>query len=69
LVRIQMLREYRKYVILGLAVVSAIATPSPDPFTMLALLIPLYALYELGILMAVFAEKKAKEQEAQAAQT
>lgn len=63
LVGIKTLRAYRKYVLLGLAVVSAIATPSPDPFTMLALLIPLYALYELGILMAVFAAKKIKDQE------
>jgi len=68
LVGIKALRAYRKYVVLGLAVVSAVATPSPDPLTMLALLIPLYGLYELGILMAVFAEKKAKAQEAQADQ-
>jgi sec-independent protein translocase protein TatC len=69
LVGIKTLRTYRKYVLLGLAFVSAVATPSPDPMTMLALLVPLYGLYELGILMAVFAEKKAKAQEAQAAQT
>jgi sec-independent protein translocase protein TatC len=69
LVGIKTLRTYRKYVLLGLAFVSAVATPSPDPMTMMALLIPLYGLYELGILMAVFAEKKAKAQEAQAAQT
>ena len=68
LVGIKTLRAYRKYVVLGLAVVSAIATPSPDPLTMLALLVPLYGLYELGILMALFAEKKTKEQETQAAQ-
>ena len=63
LVSIQTLRSYRKYVILGLAFVSAVATPSPDPFSMLALLIPLYALYELGIVLAIFAEKKAKAKE------
>ena len=68
LVSIKTLRTYRKYVLLGLAFVSAVATPSPDPFSMLALLIPLYGLYELGILLALFAEKKAKQQEAQATQ-
>jgi sec-independent protein translocase protein TatC len=68
LVAIKTLRSYRKYVILGLAFVSAVATPSPDPFSMLALLIPLYGLYELGILLSVFADKKAKEQKAEAAQ-
>ncbi len=34
---------------------------------MLALLVPLYALYELGIALSVFAEKKAKKKEQQAA--
>jgi sec-independent protein translocase protein TatC len=67
LVSIQTLRSYRKYVILGLAFVSAVATPSPDPFSMLALLIPLYALYELGIVLSIFAEKKAKAREQEAA--
>lgn len=67
LVSIQTLRKYRKYVIVGLAFVSAVATPSPEPFSMLALLIPLYALYELGIALSVFAEKKVKKKEQQAA--
>ena len=67
LVSIQTLRSYRKYVIVGLAFVSAVATPSPDPFSMLALLVPLYALYELGIALSVIAEKKAKKKEQQAA--
>jgi len=63
LVSIKTLRRNRKYVILGLAFVSAVATPSPDPFSMLALLLPLYALYELGIILSIFAEKKAKARE------
>lgn len=67
LVSIQTLRNYRKYVIVGLAFVSAVATPSPDPLSMLALLIPLYALYEFGIVLSVIAEKKAKKREQQAA--
>lgn len=68
LVAIPTLRSNRKYVILGLAVVAAVATPSADPLSMLALLVPLCGLYELGILLSVFAEKKAKKQESQAAQ-
>jgi len=63
LVSIATLRRHRKYVIVGLAFVSAVATPSPEPISMVALLIPLYALYELGILLSVFAEKKAKAKE------
>jgi sec-independent protein translocase protein TatC len=61
------LRSTRKYVILGLAFLSAVATPSPDPFSMIALLIPLYGLYELGILLASLAERKAKRKEQESA--
>jgi sec-independent protein translocase protein TatC len=68
LVAIRTLREYRKYVLLGLAFVSAVATPSPDPFSMLALLIPLYGLYELGILLSIIAERKTKREKLEAAQ-
>jgi sec-independent protein translocase protein TatC len=67
LVAIKTLRTYRKYVLLGLAVVSAIATPSPDPLSMLALLIPLYALYELGIVLSIRADKKAQQKKAEEA--
>jgi sec-independent protein translocase protein TatC len=67
LVSIQTLRGYRPYVIVGLAFVSAVATPSPDPLSMLALLVPLYALYELGIVLSNFAEKRAKKKDLQAA--
>ena len=42
------LRKYRSYVYLGFAVVSAMITP-PDVLTMMALWLPLVALYELGI--------------------
>ncbi len=65
LVSIKTLRSYRKYVLLGLAVLSAVATPSPDPLSMLALLGPLYALYELGILLSLRAEKKAQQKKAE----
>ncbi len=66
-VSIKTLRAYRKYVLLGLAVVSAIATPSPDPFSMLALLFPLYGLYEVGIIMSIRAAKKAEQKKAEEA--
>lgn len=64
LVTIKTLRSYRKYVLLGLAVVAAVATPSPDPLSMLALLIPLYGLYELGIILSLRAEKKVQQKKA-----
>lgn len=43
------LRQHRRYVIVGLAVASAIFTP-PDVISMLGMLIPLLCLYEVGIL-------------------
>jgi sec-independent protein translocase protein TatC len=70
LIAIKTLRKNRGIVLLGLAIVAAVATPTPDPLSMLALLIPLYGLYELGILLGAMGEKKAKAQkESEAAQT
>jgi sec-independent protein translocase protein TatC len=51
------LREYRKYVILLLAIVCALATP-PDVISQLALAVPLYALYEVSILICWLTKRK-----------
>ena len=40
------------YVILGISVVAAVATPTPDPVTMLVTMLPLILLYELSIGLA-----------------
>ncbi|MBR6648737.1 MAG: twin-arginine translocase subunit TatC, partial [Bacteroidaceae bacterium] len=45
------LRKYRRHAIVALMVLAAIITPTGDPFTLLIVFTPLYALYELGILM------------------
>lgn len=47
------LRKQRKYAVVLLAVISAIITP-PDALSMIMMMIPLYGLYELGILLMVF---------------
>jgi sec-independent protein translocase protein TatC len=39
-------------VILGLAIFAAIITPSPDPISMLALLLPLTLFYEAAIIVS-----------------
>lgn len=64
LVSIATLRRVRKYVILGMFVVAAVATP-PDVVSQISLAIPLCALYELGIILAIYAEKKANEKKQQ----
>jgi sec-independent protein translocase protein TatC len=46
------MRKHRRYVILGLAIFAAVITPSPDPISMLALLIPLTLFYEGAIIVS-----------------
>lgn len=53
IVDVKMLRHYRRHAMLGCAVAAAILTP-PDVTSQVALLIPLYALYELSIVLLRF---------------
>jgi len=64
LVSIEGLRRSRKYVLLGIFIVAAMATP-PDPISQVTLAVPLYALFELGILLSSFSQKKREIQEKQ----
>lgn len=45
-----LMRRYRKHVILVCAVVAGVVTP-PDPISMLSMGIPMYLLFELGLLL------------------
>jgi sec-independent protein translocase protein TatC len=45
------MRRSRKYAFFFAFVVGAILTPSPDPFSMTLLAVPLYLLYELGLIL------------------
>ena len=49
LVSLRALREARKYVVIGVFVVGAVLTP-PDVISQIALAVPLYILYEGGVL-------------------
>ena len=53
------LREYRRHAIVVIVIAAAIITPTGDPFTLTAVALPLYALYELSIFMI----KEQKEEE------
>ena len=55
------LRHYRRYAYLGIFVVAAVATPSPDPFSQVMLAIPLCILYEVSIWVTKFAGKETPE--------
>ncbi|SPD72833.1 Sec-independent protein translocase protein TatC [uncultured Desulfobacterium sp.] len=50
LVHVKTLSRYRRYAILIIAIISAILTPTPDVFNMSLMGVPLYILYELGLL-------------------
>ena len=54
-VRRQQLTRYRKFAVLGAFVVAAVITPTPDPFNQTLVALPLYLLYELGLLLARWA--------------
>jgi sec-independent protein translocase protein TatC len=62
LVSIQALRKSRKFVILIIFIVAAMATP-PDVISQVTLAIPLYFLFELGIILSVFSERRRKSKE------
>lgn len=45
------MREYRRHAIVVILVAAAIITPTGDPVTLIAVSLPIYALYELSILI------------------
>lgn len=55
------LKKYRRHAAVVIVVVAAIITPTGDPFTLTAVSLPLYLLYELSILMVK--DKEAEEEE------
>ena len=57
------LARSRGYVILALSVIAAIATPTPDPVTMLIAMAPLVILFELSVQLARMFERRAEKRE------
>ncbi|NQS92444.1 MAG: twin-arginine translocase subunit TatC [Chloroflexi bacterium] len=53
----QLIKGWR-FAIIGIAVVAAVITPTPDPFNMMLVMIPLLLLYALGIFLAWIAGRK-----------
>ena len=58
------LRKVRSYAIVGIVTLVAVITPSGDPFTLMALSIPMYAFYEIAILWGVLAGRRRRKREA-----
>jgi sec-independent protein translocase protein TatC len=52
IVSYKQLRGYWKYALVGAFLAAAVITPTPDPFNQTLVAIPLYLLYEVGVLFA-----------------
>ena len=46
-----------RFALIGIAVIAAVATPTPDPINMVILMVPLLFLYFLGVLLAALARR------------
>jgi sec-independent protein translocase protein TatC len=51
------LRAWRRWAILGIAIFAAVITPSSDPYSMLAMMIPMVLFYEASIIIARLMKK------------
>jgi len=54
-VNIDKLRRWRRYAFLVCTIVGAAISPTPDPFNMMLVALPMYALYEAGTVATYFA--------------
>jgi sec-independent protein translocase protein TatC len=68
IVRMDTLQQNRGYVLIGIAAITAIITP-PDAVSMLMMMVPMYVLYEIGIVAARIMLKDKLAAQAQQAET
>jgi sec-independent protein translocase protein TatC len=65
-VNARMLGQARRYAVVVITIVAAIITPTGDPYNLLLLAVPMYLLYELGILLARFVPPRGPAAESKA---
>jgi sec-independent protein translocase protein TatC len=51
------LRKWRRGTAVGITVFAAVITPSQDPWTMLAMAVPMYIFYEISIIIGRIAKR------------
>jgi sec-independent protein translocase protein TatC len=51
------LSSWRRWAIIGIVVLAGVITPSSDPFSMLAMAVPLYLFYEVSIIIGKFVRR------------
>jgi sec-independent protein translocase protein TatC len=54
----QQLGKYRRFALVAVVIIAALITPTGDPINLLLLAVPMYLLYEVGIILARFAPKR-----------
>jgi len=59
IVNAKQLGRTRRYALVAIVIAAAVITPTGDPYNLLLLAIPMYVLYELGILLARFVPQRA----------
>jgi len=59
-VNMDKLRRWRRYAFLICTIVGAAISPTPDPFNMMLVALPMYALYEVGTISSYFARPRAE---------
>jgi sec-independent protein translocase protein TatC len=52
------LGRYRRHAVVGIAILSAFLTPSPDALSMMLMFIPFYGLYEASVQVALVIERR-----------
>ncbi len=57
------MKKTRSYAIVGVTVLAAVLTPTPDVITLSLMAVPMYFLYEICIWLAYFSEKADKKKE------
>jgi len=60
IVQPETLRKYWRHAIVVLAIVVAVATPSNDPFSMLALAVPLWLFYGVALLFGLLRDRRTR---------
>lgn len=58
LVTAQKLSDFRRYAMVIIIIIAAIITPTGDPINLMLMALPMYLLYEFGILLARLAPKR-----------
>jgi sec-independent protein translocase protein TatC len=66
-VSVPKLRSWRAAMFIACCVIAAVITPTPDPFNMMLVALPLYFLYEVALVVAsAYTARKAAERHAEA---